>query len=73
MKCMPCRCQPEEHEHYQALEERLWNVHHAGEPMPGAEEAFGNDDDIIMDSSRRDISKNPKCPITGVEVTPISS
>jgi len=41
--------------------------------MPGAEEAFGDDDDIIMDSSRRDISKNPKCPITGVEVTPISS
>ena len=65
---MHCSCEPEEHEHYKALEERLWNVHHPNEPMPGTEEAFGGDDDIIVEGSGRDISKNPKCPITGVEV-----
>ena len=64
-----CRCEPEQQEEYQALEERLWNVHHAGQPMPGTEEAVGEDDDIVMENSRGDISKNPKCPISGVEVT----
>ena len=68
--CMGRRCQPEKHEHYLALEERLWNVHHAGEPMPGAEQA-DEDGDIIMEGSRADISKNPKCPITGVEASPL--
>ena len=67
---MGCRCQPEKHEHYLALEERLWNVHHAGEPMPGAKQA-DEDGDIIMEGSRADISKNPKCPITGVEASPL--
>ena len=62
------RCDPEKHEHYLALEERLWNVHHAGEPMPGAEQA-DEDADIIMEGSRADISKNPKCPISGVEAS----
>lgn len=67
---MACRrCEPEEQEEYQDLEERLWNVHHAGQPMPGREEALGEDEDIIMENSRGDISKNPKCPISGVEVT----
>ncbi|CAK0752887.1 hypothetical protein CVIRNUC_002179 [Coccomyxa viridis] len=63
----PAQCQPEEHEHYLALEDRLWNVHHAGEPMPGAEQA-DEDGDIVMEGSRADISKNPKCPISGVEM-----
>ena len=63
------RCEPEQQEEYQDLEERLWNVHHAGQPMPGREEAFGEDEDLIMENSRGDISKNPKCPISGVEVT----
>ncbi len=61
-------CEPEELEHYKALEERLWNVQHPNDPMPGTEEAFGGDDEIIMERSGRDISKNPKCPITGLEV-----
>lgn len=68
-----CRCEPEQHEEYQALEERLWNVHHQGEPMPGTEKAFGEDEDIIMEGSRADISKNPKCPISGVEVPQTAS
>ena len=66
--CMGRRCQPEKHEHYLALEDRLWNVHHAGEPMPGAEQA-DEDGDIVMEGSRADISKNPKCPISGVEAS----
>lgn len=36
--------------------------------MPGTEEANG-DEDIIMEGSRGEVSKNAKCPITGVEVT----
>ncbi|VFQ80057.1 unnamed protein product [Cuscuta campestris] len=43
--------------------EAVWNVHHAGQPMPGEEE-----DDIVMTSSACNLL-NVTCPLSGKPVT----
>ncbi|CAH9115661.1 unnamed protein product [Cuscuta europaea] len=43
--------------------EAIWNVHHAGQPMPGEEE-----DDIVMTSSGCNLL-NKTCPLSGKPVT----
>ncbi|KAL2944457.1 E3 SUMO-protein ligase MMS21 [Bienertia sinuspersici] len=43
--------------------EAVWNVHHAGQPMPGEEQ-----EDIVMTSTQIGIS-NTVCPITGKSIT----
>eukprot|EP00897_Mesotaenium_endlicherianum_P007888 jgi/Mesen1/7127/ME000369S06451 len=53
---------PEEHELYKSFKSDIWNVHHAGEPMPGQEE-----DDMVMTTSG--LVLNVSCPISGKQVT----
>ncbi|XP_021835906.1 E3 SUMO-protein ligase MMS21 [Spinacia oleracea] len=43
--------------------EAVWNVHHAGQPMPGEEQ-----EDIVMTSTQIGIS-NTVCPISGKSIT----
>ena len=66
------RCAPEEDDRFQEMEERIWKVHHPNEPMPGRAAGGGadEDEDIILGggAAANDLSKNPKCPITGLEV-----
>lgn len=46
--------------------EAVWNVHHAGQPMPGEEQ-----EDIVMTSTEVGLL-NTVCPITGKSVTELS-
>ncbi|CAN1288020.1 Uncharacterized exonuclease domain-containing protein At3g15140 [Linum perenne] len=46
--------------------ESIWNVHHAGQPMPGEEQ-----EDIIMTSTQSNLL-NEKCPITGKMITELA-
>ncbi|KMT13112.1 hypothetical protein BVRB_4g086540 [Beta vulgaris subsp. vulgaris] len=48
------------------FKEAVWNVHHAGQPMPGEEH-----EDIVMTSTQIGIS-NTVCPITGKSVTELA-
>ncbi|TKY49135.1 putative pentatricopeptide repeat-containing protein [Spatholobus suberectus] len=45
------------------FKEAVWNVHHAGQPMPGEEQ-----EDIVMTSTQSNIL-NVTCPLTGKPVT----
>ncbi|KMZ61361.1 E3 SUMO-protein ligase MMS21 [Zostera marina] len=47
---------------YRKFKESVWNVHHAGQPMPGEEQ-----DDIVMTSTQGNLL-NMKCPLTGLHV-----
>eukprot|EP00249_Psilotum_nudum_P005726 c19153_g1_i1 orf=371-1141(-) len=53
---------PENHPYYKQLKEAVWNIHHAGELMPGQE-----NEDIVMTCSQFSIV-NLRCPITGKAV-----
>lgn len=44
----------------------VWNVHHAGQPMPGEEQ-----EDIVMTGTQSDI-KNLNCPLTGKPITELT-
>ncbi|KAK6134594.1 hypothetical protein DH2020_031653 [Rehmannia glutinosa] len=46
--------------------EAIWNVHHAGQPMPGEEQ-----EDIVMTSTECNLL-NTKCPLTGKPVTELA-
>ncbi|GAV63908.1 zf-Nse domain-containing protein [Cephalotus follicularis] len=46
--------------------EAIWNVHHAGQPMPGEEQ-----EDIIMTSTQSNIL-NVTCPLTGKPVVDLA-
>ncbi|KAG6637261.1 hypothetical protein I3843_11G162200 [Carya illinoinensis] len=46
--------------------EAIWNVHHAGEPMPGEEQ-----EDIVMTSTQCNLL-NITCPLSGKPVTELS-
>lgn len=48
------------------FKEAVWNVHHAGQPMPGEEQ-----EDIVMTSTQIGIS-NTVCPITGKSITELA-
>ncbi|KAH7651867.1 E3 SUMO-protein ligase Nse2 (Mms21) protein [Dioscorea alata] len=47
---------------YRQFKEAVWNVHHAGQPMPGEEQ-----EDIVMTTTQTTL-KNFTCPITGKPV-----
>ncbi|KAJ6832749.1 E3 SUMO-protein ligase MMS21 [Iris pallida] len=53
---------PQSNPMYRGFKEAVWNVHHAGQPMPGEEQ-----EDIIMTSTQNNIL-NSKCPLTGKPV-----
>ncbi|KAK9674469.1 hypothetical protein RND81_12G234700 [Saponaria officinalis] len=48
------------------FQEAVWNVHHAGQPMPGEEQ-----EDIVMTTTQIGLL-NTVCPITGKSVTDLS-
>lgn len=52
----------EDHPYYQAFQKAVWNVHHAGEAMPGTE-----DEETLMTSASIGI-KNLFCPLTAKSV-----
>lgn len=54
---------PQNHFMLRQFREAIWNVHHAGQPMPGDEQ-----EDIVMTSTESNLL-NTKCPITGKPVT----
>jgi hypothetical protein len=51
------------------MEEKLWEIHHPNEPMPGSGANNDEDDDVIMEGTGRDLSRNARCPISGTEVS----
>ncbi|OVA11217.1 E3 SUMO-protein ligase Nse2 (Mms21) [Macleaya cordata] len=53
---------PQNHPFLRQFKEAIWNVHHAGEPMPGDEQ-----EDIIMTSTQSNIL-NIICPLSGKPV-----
>ena len=52
------------------MQEKLWRVNHPNEPMPAADGAADEDEDVIVADSGNDLARNVKCPISGVEVRP---
>ena len=69
------RCEPEDEERFREFQQKVWEVHHAGQPMPGgsaaaARNAADEDDDIILEAGAAgsDLAKNTRCPISGTEV-----
>ncbi|XVF04281.1 hypothetical protein REPUB_Repub05bG0068900 [Reevesia pubescens] len=48
------------------FKQAVWNIHHAGQPMPGEEQK-----DIVMTSTESNI-KNLKCPLTGKPITELT-
>ncbi|XP_039799865.1 E3 SUMO-protein ligase MMS21-like [Panicum virgatum] len=50
------------HPFFRQFRESVWNVHHAGQPMPGEEQ-----EDIVMTSTQMSIL-NVTCPLTGKPV-----
>ncbi|XVF18777.1 hypothetical protein REPUB_Repub11eG0052600 [Reevesia pubescens] len=57
---------PQNHPLIHQFRQAVWNVHHAGQPMPGEEQ-----EDIVMTSTQSNI-KNLKCPLTGKPVTELT-
>ncbi|KAB2044002.1 hypothetical protein ERO13_D01G047500v2 [Gossypium hirsutum] len=57
---------PQNHPLMHQFQQAVWNVHHAGQPMPGEEQ-----EDIIMTSTESSI-KNLKCPLTGKHITELT-
>ncbi|KAK1276078.1 E3 SUMO-protein ligase MMS21 [Acorus gramineus] len=55
--------QPQSHPLFRQFREAVWNVHHAGQPMPGEEQ-----EDIVMTSTQTNLL-NITCPLTGKPVT----
>ncbi|KAL6620689.1 hypothetical protein ACP70R_035828 [Stipagrostis hirtigluma subsp. patula] len=55
------------HPLFRQFRESVWNVHHAGEPMPGEEQ-----EDIVMTSTQINI-RNVTCPLTGKPVTELAN
>ncbi|KAG9447777.1 hypothetical protein H6P81_013905 [Aristolochia fimbriata] len=49
------------------FKEAIWNVHHAGQPMPGEEQ-----EDIVMTSTQSNLL-NITCPLSGKPVTQLES
>ncbi|GER43068.1 RING/U-box superfamily protein [Striga asiatica] len=57
---------PENHHWLRQFREAIWNVHHAGQPMPGEEQ-----EDIVMTSTENNL-RNTKCPLTGKPITELA-
>lgn len=58
---------PQSNPLYRQFKEAIWNVHHAGQPMPGEEQ-----EDIIMTSTQSNLL-NITCPLTGKPVIELQS
>ncbi|KAJ7948693.1 E3 SUMO-protein ligase MMS21 [Quillaja saponaria] len=56
----------EKHPLIRQFREAIWNVHHAGQPIPGEEQ-----EDIVMTSTQCNILNN-KCPLSGKPVTELA-
>ncbi|XP_031494107.1 E3 SUMO-protein ligase MMS21 [Nymphaea colorata] len=54
--------QPQNHPLFRQFKEAIWNVHHAGQPMPGDEQ-----EEIVMTSTQCNLL-NTRCPISGKPV-----
>ncbi|CAL5403036.1 unnamed protein product [Camellia sinensis] len=54
---------PPNHPLLRQFREAIWNVHHAGQPMPGEEQ-----EDLVMTSTQFNLL-NIKCPLTGKPIT----
>ncbi|GAB4849450.1 hypothetical protein Ancab_004244 [Ancistrocladus abbreviatus] len=54
---------PQNHQLLRQFREAVWNVHHAGQPMPGEEQA-----DIVMTSTECSFL-NITCPVSGKPIT----
>ncbi|KAJ4726369.1 E3 SUMO-protein ligase MMS21 [Melia azedarach] len=57
---------PQKDPHIRQFREAVWNVHHAGEPMPGEEQ-----EDIIMTSTQCNLL-NITCPLSGKPITELA-
>ncbi|XP_039030453.1 E3 SUMO-protein ligase MMS21-like [Hibiscus syriacus] len=57
---------PQNHPLMHQFHQAVWNVHHAGQTMPGEEQ-----EDIVMTGTGSNI-KNLKCPITGKNITDLT-
>ncbi|KAK2996997.1 hypothetical protein RJ639_024995 [Escallonia herrerae] len=57
---------PQNHTLLRQFREAIWNVHHAGQPMPGEEQ-----EDIVMTSTQCNILNNA-CPVSGRAVTELA-
>ncbi|KAK2968409.1 hypothetical protein RJ640_004415 [Escallonia rubra] len=57
---------PQNHTLLRQFREAIWNVHHAGQPMPGEEQ-----EDIVMTSTQCNILNNA-CPVSGRAVTELT-
>ncbi|KAF8726696.1 hypothetical protein HU200_019163 [Digitaria exilis] len=55
------------HPLFRQFRESVWNVHHAGQPMPGEEQ-----EDIVMTSTQMSIL-NVTCPLTGKPVIELAN
>ncbi|XP_030932217.1 E3 SUMO-protein ligase MMS21 [Quercus robur] len=57
---------PENHPIIRQFREAIWNVHHAGQPMPGEEQ-----EDIVMTTTQSNLL-NVTCPLSGKPVTELA-
>ncbi|KAL2466805.1 E3 SUMO-protein ligase MMS21 [Abeliophyllum distichum] len=57
---------PQNHPWIRQFHEAIWNVHHAGQPMPGEEQ-----EDIVMTSTQCNLL-NVTCPLSGKPVTELA-
>ncbi|XVF70132.1 hypothetical protein PTKIN_Ptkin11bG0137600 [Pterospermum kingtungense] len=57
---------PQNHPLLHQFRQAVWNVHHAGQLMPGEEQ-----EDIVMTSTQSNI-KNLNCPLTGKPITELT-
>lgn len=59
---------PEDHEQYRKFRKEVWDVHHAGEAMPGQE-----DDEIVMTEEGGLHLLNATCPMTAKPIADLQS
>lgn len=65
IKATSTNTNPQNHSAARHFREAVWNVHHAGQPMPGEEQ-----EDIVMTSTESNLL-NVTCPISGKPVVDI--
>ncbi|XP_068665926.1 E3 SUMO-protein ligase MMS21 [Aristolochia californica] len=58
---------PQSNPFFRQFKEAVWNVHHAGQPMPGEEQ-----EDIVMTSTQSNLL-NITCPLSGKPVTELEN
>eukprot|EP00268_Persea_americana_P058141 TRINITY_DN7010_c0_g1_i3.p1 TRINITY_DN7010_c0_g1~~TRINITY_DN7010_c0_g1_i3.p1 ORF type:complete len:254 (+),score=56.64 TRINITY_DN7010_c0_g1_i3:316-1077(+) len=58
---------PQNNPFFRQFKEAIWNVHHAGQPMPGEEQ-----EELVMTSTQCNLL-NIKCPLSGKPVTQLEN